>query len=204
MRASVRVVPVVVVMAVSAALAREARAQDPPTTPPPAVAPAPQRTLSSWTSDRRAFGVGDVLTVFVDERTFANARADEYASDDRRFSRSAAITPITRYGAILDGDHSSDQRGTARRDERFVTEISVRVVERGENGLVRVEGRKAVQVDDHQQAVVLRGWVRAQDISGQNIVDGWRVADLEILYESNGELTKPDKGMLQKLLSILF
>lgn len=190
-------------VALSAGSAVPLTAQDPPPTTETAAAPA-ARVLRSWTADRREYGVGDVLTVFVDERTLATARADEYASDDRRFSRSAAVIPITRYGAILDGDASSDQRGSARRDERFVTEISVRVLEVGENGLLRVEGRKQLQVDAHQQSVTVRGWVRAQDVAGTNIVEAWRVGDLELLYESNGELTTPKKGILQKLLGILF
>ena len=164
---------------------------------------APQRTIMSWTQDRRGFELGDVLTVFVDERTLASARADEYARDDRRFGRTAGIMG-SRYGAILDGDASSDQRGTARRDERFITEISVRVVEQGPGGLVRVEGTKQLKVDEHQQSVVLRGWVRAQDVSGTNVVEAWRVGDLELLYESNGELVKPQTGLLQRLLGIIF
>ena len=61
-----------------------------------------------------------------------------------------------------------------------------------------------LQVDSHQQDVTLRGWVRTQDIDGRNIVEGWRLADLEILYASNGELIKPTKGLLQRLLGIVF
>ncbi len=169
--------------------------------PPPAPLPQGRRVLS-WTSDRRAFTEGDLLTVFVDERVLAAASADDYASDDRRMGRGGSVGS-TRVSARLDADTRSDERGRSQREERFRTEITVRVLE-VLPGSVRIEGTKSFQVDDHEQSVVLRGWVRPNDISGLNIVDAWRVANLEFLYESNGELIKPKQGMLQKLLGIVF
>jgi len=171
------------------------------TAPPQSLRPA--RTLSAWTSDRRSYEAGDVLTVFVDERTLAMASADEYSRDDRRFGRGPNINPGFRLNARLDGDASSDERGISQRDERFQTEISVRVVE-VTGAAMRVEGTKKFQVDSHEQEVTLRGWVRTQDVDSQNIVEGWRLADLELLYASNGELMKPTIGILQKLLGIVF
>ena len=191
--------------------ASEALAQTPPDSttvadstvaaPPPSV--RPDRRLSAWTSDRRSYEAGDILTVFVDERTLAKSSADEYARDDRRFGRSPNINPGFRLSARLDGDASSDERGVSQRAERFQTEISVRVVEVIGAGM-RVEGTKKFQVDSHEQQVTLRGWVRTQDVDSQNIVEGWRLADLELLYASNGELMKPTIGILQKLLGIVF
>jgi len=183
--------------------AQDATGTTPPDTLAPPPAPVPQgRSVLSWTSDRRAFVEGDLLTVFVDERLIAAASADDYASDDRRMGR-GAIMGATRMGARLDADTRSAERGASSRSERFQTEITVRVLE-VLTGSIRVEGTKSFKVDDHEQAVVLRGWVRPNDISGLNIVDGWRIANLELLYESNGELIKPKQGMLQKLLGIVF
>lgn len=162
----------------------------------------PVRRVVSWTADRRAFVEGDLLTVFVDEQVIAAASADEYASDDRRMGRGATLGS-TRLTARLDADTRSDERGVSNRNERFRTEITVRVLE-VQAGNLRVEGTKNFKVDDHEQEVVLRGWVRPQDVSGVNIIDAWRVANLEFLYESNGELIKPKQGMLQKLLGIVF
>lgn len=164
---------------------------------------APQgRRVVSWTSDRRAFVEGDLLTVFVDERVLAAASADDYARDDRRIGGSASFGS-TRMSARIDADANSNERGVSQRDERFQTEITVRVLE-VQGGNLRIEGTKSFQVDEHEQEVVLRGWVRPNDISGLNIVNAWRVANLEFLYESNGELIKPKRGMLQKLLGIVF
>lgn len=168
-----------------------------------AVPPVPDgRRIFSWTADRRAFLEGDLLTVFVDERVVAAASADDYASDDRRMGRGGAFGS-TRLTARLDGDTRSDERGVSERRERFQTEITVRVLEI-QNGNLRVEGAKNFKVDDHEQEVILRGWVRPHDVTGRNVIDAWRVADLEFLYESNGELIKPKQGMLQRLLGIVF
>lgn len=162
-----------------------------------------RRPIASWTSDRRAFSRGDVLTVFVDDRTLARAVSGNEATSSREF-----LGDIGFFGtggrAGLDGEWDSEKRGRATRDERFRTELSARVKEITPGGVLEIEGRKTFKVDKHEQTVVLRGFVRPEDVSTFNVVDGWRVANLELLYESNGKLQEPDKGIISSLLGILF
>ena len=99
-------------------------------------------------------------------------------------------------------DVSARNRGESSRRERFSAEMTTRVVEVGPGGTLRIEGMKKVKIDDHEQEVTVRGWIRSQDVAVDNTVLSWRVADAEIGYTSNGTLVKAG-GMWSKLLDLI-
>jgi flagellar L-ring protein precursor FlgH len=186
----------------TAALAQDA--------PPPVTAGAdslPARApRASWTADRRAFSVGDVITVLIDDYTISTAIKDNLATDLRRRDLGANVRiPLqgTRSGG-LDGRNNAEtlQRGSLRRENRFQNEMSVRVVATGENGLLQVRGEKNISVDKAQQNIAFEGWLRAQDVSPQNLVESYRIADATISYVSPGPLGKPKSGLFTKILGL--
>lgn len=161
---------------------------------------------TSWTADRRAFAVGDVITVLIDDYTISTAVKDNIAIDTRRRNLGAIIRlPLqgSRSGGIdARNDADTQQRGTLRRENRFQNEMSVRVVATGDNGLLQVRGEKNITVDKAQQDVVFEGWVRAQDVSPQNLVESYRVADATLAYTSPGPLGKPKSGLFTRILGL--
>ena len=198
-------------VALAAALLLGAPAvQAQPAAPPSAnvatdsVAPRPVR--ASWISDRRAFAVGDVITVLVDDYTISTAVKDNIASDTRRRNLGATIrlpSSGSKSGGIdARNDADTQQRGALRRENRFQNEMSVRVVATGANGLLQVRGNKNIMVDKAQQNVVFEGWVRAQDVSPQNLVESYRVADATLTYNSPGPLGKTKSGLFTKILGL--
>jgi flagellar L-ring protein precursor FlgH len=186
------------------------RAQEaPPTTPPAAeeVATLPTRApRQSWVADRRSFAVGDVITVLIDDYTISTAVKDNIAQDTRRRNIGGTVRiPLQgsrNAGIDARNDADTQQRGSLRRENRFQNEMSVRVVTTGENGLLQVRGTKNITVDKAQQAVVFEGWLRAQDVSPQNLVESYRVADATVSYNSPGPLGKPKSGLFTKILGL--
>ena len=162
----------------------------------------------SWTSDRRSFAVGDIVTVLVDDYTISTAVKDNLASDNR--NRNLGVTfRLPEQGSKSAGidsrnDASQQQRGQQRRENRFQSEMSVRIVAIDSNGLLRIRGTKIIDVDKSKQDIVFTGWVRAQDISAQNMVESYRVADAELGYASPGSLGKPKQGILTKILGSIW
>jgi flagellar L-ring protein precursor FlgH len=160
----------------------------------------------SWVADRRAFAVGDVITVLIDDYTISTAVKDNIATDNRRRNLGASIRiPLqgTRSGGIdARNDSDTQQRGALRRENRFQNEMSVRVVAMGDNGLMQVRGAKNITVDKAQQNVIFEGWLRAQDVSPQNLVESYRIADATVSYNSPGPLGKPKSGLFTKILGI--
>ena len=173
----------------------------------PAQAKAPRR---SWTADKQDFAVGDVITVLIDELTVASANKGTSASDHR--GRDLGLGAAQSVGASLPSigadvsstsSAESQQRGEATQANHFQGEMTVRVTEI-ENGLLRVEGLKQVNVDGSKQEMSLKGWVRPQDVSGRNMIDSWRVGDAELTYTSSGSLGKPAGGILGRILGAVW
>lgn len=178
------------------------------TTPAAGTAAAAPASRQSWFSDRRSFAVGDIITILIDDYTITTAVKENIASDTR--SRGLGLTARLPAGqtksAGLDtrNDAQQNQRGSAKRENRFQNEMSVRVIATGANGLLQVKGTKNINVDKAMQDIVLTGWVRAQDVSPDNLVESARLADATIGYASPGALAKPKKGFVSKILGAIW
>jgi len=168
--------------------------------------------LRSWLSDRREFAVGDIITILVDDYTISSAIKDDQATQKRDRDLGLGVDVSTPSGpgksvnAKINSNNNADSqnRGEARRENRFQSEMSVRVVALGANGTMQVKGNRLVDVDKGQQNVTLTGWLRAQDVSTANTVESSRIADAQITYLSPGPLGKPKQGILSRVISIVW
>ncbi len=197
----------------------QATTTDPTGAPPNAAAAAlttaaePVRApRQSWTSARRAFTPGDVVTVLVDEYTLASANTGTSATDTRRRdlglngSFNSGLTGMNARGNMSSNNAStSNQRGEAVRQNRFQSEMSVRIVAvDSASGLLQLKGSKLVDVDKNKQEITFTGWVRPQDVSAQNQVESWRVADAQLLYTAKGSLGKPKGSIIGRIFGMLW
>lgn len=178
----------------------------PATAAPAAAANAPKPRVS-WTSDKRDFVVGDLITVLIDDYTVSTALKENTATDSRTRGLSLdAKLPTSSKNVGIDSRNSADQqqRGSARRENRFQNEMSVRVVAIAPNGLLQLKGTKNIDVDKSGQNVEFTGWVRPQDITASNMVESNRIADAKLGYLSPGPLGKPKQGIITKILGGLW
>lgn len=160
---------------------------------------------SSWTSNRAPLRVGDVVTILIDEFTQVSAGSNEVASRDRdrELGLSGSAAGRSQSGSLrTSNDVAQRSRGESSRNQRFTAELGARVMEVGPGGMLRIEGVRKVRVDKHEQEVVVRGWVRPNDVAMDNTVVSWRVAEAEILYTSNGSLTRAG-GVWTRLLELI-
>jgi len=130
-----------------------------------AAPPAGPPVRSSWTSDRVDLQVGDIITILIDELTQASADQNETASRERDRDLGVSLgTGGNASGGSLrtNNDTGSRTKGESTRRNRFVAEMSTRVVEVGAGGLLRLEGIRKVQIDKHEQEVTVRGWIRSR------------------------------------------
>ncbi|MEO8622105.1 MAG: flagellar basal body L-ring protein FlgH [bacterium] len=163
-------------------------------------------TRHSWTSDRREFAVGDILTVLVDESTLASASKGQSASDaqsrDLGLSAPSALPVDLSLGT--NKGSSSRQSGQATRDLRFRGEMTVRVTKIEANGVLEVKGLRTVDVDKNKQQLSLTGFVRPQDVSPINTVASARIADAQVLYTLSGDLGGTRGGIIGRLVSVFW
>ncbi len=191
--------------ALSTASAQPATAPGAASAAPPA-ATAPLRR-ASWTSDRREFVVGDIITVLIDDYTISTAVKENLNTDTRTRGLSASASlPAQSARAGVDSRNSADQaqRGQARRENRFQNEMSVRVVALGPGGLLQVRGEKVITVDKAAQDIAFSGWIRAQDVGTRNTIESSRVADAQLTYSSPGGLGKPKQGIVTRVLGMVW
>jgi flagellar L-ring protein precursor FlgH len=182
---------------------------------PPVDSIAPQYSgRQSWTSDRFRLGVGDIVTVLVNDQTLASANTSTTASDQKKkaldFSIKPPDSPTKASTAIsasagFNNNGDSKQSGGATRNNVFQSTLSARVIAVSPTGMLQIRGRKMVNVDKNQQEVTLTGWIRPQDIDiGTNVVESTRVADADIVVTQKGSLGKPRSGLLSRVVGAIW
>lgn len=163
----------------------------------------------SWTSDRRDFAVGDIITIVVDENTAASANKANTATDrkSRDMEFDATLPPPApgkSAGVSSSNNGESRQNGQATRGNRFVGEISVKVIAIGKDGNLQVKGSKTVDVDKAKQTMTLTGWLRPQDVSTTDYAASSRIADAQLVYQDQGNLGKTRSGILTRVLGVVW
>lgn len=157
----------------------------------------------SWLSDRRDFHLGDIVTILVDEYTLTSLDKQVNATDSRRRSLGFGLTTPSgskEFDITSNNDAQSQNRGLDARTNRLTTEMSARVVAIAPNGLMQIKGTKGILVEQSKVHLTLSGWVRVQDVSPQNIVQSFRMADADLDYEAEGPLGKAKSGIIGRLL----
>jgi flagellar L-ring protein precursor FlgH len=145
----------------------------------------------SLTSDARAFRVGDVVTVLLQETTQASKKAGTSFSK----GSSASVTPLSvlgktfpKTGIDISGDRSFTGDSTSTQQNALSGAVTVIVQEVMPNGLLRVSGEKRLQLNQGEEFLRLKGYVRAADIDNDNQVSSLRVANARIAYSGQGTL----------------
>ena len=145
----------------------------------------------SLTSDSRAFRVGDVVTVLLEETTQASKSAGTSFSKDSGISVAAPnllgkIRP--KAGIDLSAGRSFEGDATSTQQNALSGAITVIVQEVMPNGLLRLAGEKMLTLNQGEEFVRLRGYVRAADIDADNRVSSLRIANARIAYSGQGSL----------------
>ena len=171
------------------------------------------RTASLFT-DARANRLGDLVTVLVDESSSTDRKAETNTKKESNNNLNLAnFFGNTHFLAGRSGNKGrfefsgeNEQKmssGNITRQDTVVAKIPARVVKILENGLLVVEGRRAVVVNDETQTLAFSGVVRPDDIGPENTVRSTQVADAEITIVGKGVLAEKQRpGILQRIFDI--
>jgi flagellar L-ring protein precursor FlgH len=145
----------------------------------------------SLTSDARAFRVGDIVTVLLQETTQASKKAGTSFSK----GSSASVTPLSVLGKTFgrtaidaSADRSFQGDATSTQQNALSGAVTVIVQDVLPNGLLRVAGEKRLQLNQGEEFLRLKGYLRAADIDNNNQVSSLRVANARIAYSGQGTL----------------
>jgi flagellar L-ring protein precursor FlgH len=155
-------------------------------------------------AEDKAFRVGDILTVVVDESSSATTAADSRA--DRKASLSAEVgsSKVGTHSANAGTSTDNEGGGRTQRSGRLTAQLSARVVEVNGNGDLVVYGQQSITVNGEEQTITLRGIVRPRDIGENNAIASGRIADASIQFDGEGFITDKSKpGWLSRVLTML-
>ena len=162
----------------------------------------------SWTTDRRDFVVGDIITVLVDESTLASANKGQSGTDEtsRELGLNVPVGPLagSPVNITTNKGSTSTQNGRASRNLSFKGQMTVRVTKVEPNGVLEIKGARTVDVDKNKQQLTLSGYVRPQDVSRDNVVASARVADAQVLYSLTGDMGATRGGIIGRLVSVFW
>ena len=145
----------------------------------------------SLTSDSRAYRVGDAVTVILQETTQASKRAGTSISK----GSSVGISPLAALGKVYDkvavditADRDFQGDATSTQQNALSGSLTVIVQEVLPNGLLHVAGEKNLMLNQGEEFVRLKGFVRSADVDSDNRVSSLRVANARIAYSARGAL----------------
>jgi flagellar L-ring protein precursor FlgH len=159
-------------------------------------------------SDRRAYQVGDVVTILIVEYSMGSHEAGTETNSQNDLGLTAAgggdLSDIN-YGLTGQWKNKHEGTGETRRGTNLQGTLAARIVEITESGNLVIEGTREVVINGEKQHTTLRGVVRPEDISGQNTVFSYNVADAQIGYTGKGEINTAAKpGFFTRILNWIF
>ncbi|WP_375750978.1 flagellar basal body L-ring protein FlgH [Vibrio sp. HN007] len=160
--------------------------------------------------DSKPHGVGDIVTVMLDESTNATKSADA----DLSKSNDATMDPLEVGGQQLNlGDYnfsynlSNDNKFTgqssANQSNSISGSITVEVIEVLANGNLVIRGEKWLTLNTGDEYIRLSGTIRPDDISFENTIASTRISNARIKYSGTGtQQDMQEPGFLARFFNV--
>jgi flagellar L-ring protein precursor FlgH len=160
-----------------------------------------ENARNSLFADNKARYVNDIVTIVVNESSSGQNTASTNTSRDSKTSAGISAllgldTSITKSNANMGGAisiggstaNSMKGAGDTSRGGRLQARVAARVVRVLDNGLLLIEGRRQLTLNEEDQYIVLTGVIRPEDITADNLIASSSIADAQIVYTGNGVL----------------
>jgi flagellar L-ring protein precursor FlgH len=152
--------------------------------------------------DQRASRVGDILTVVISMNE--NAQLSDETTRARTDSESDGITNFlgfeSSFGHVLptaidpknlintNSALSNDGKGSINRSEQINLQVAATITQVLPNGNLVLAGRQQVVVNFDLRELKVSGVIRPEDISSENTVNYFQIAEARISYGGHGSI----------------
>jgi len=155
-------------------------------------------------SDIKAHAIGDVLSVIIEESANANRESKSSSSSNSKMNADASASgnvadflPILGGSTSLSTSYDGDD-GTAQAD-RLNGRITVQITERTESGMYKIKGERSLNVNGEENIMLLEGMVRPRDISTNNSIYSYNIANAQITYKKGGITNMVNDGFFSNI-----
>jgi len=172
-------------------------------------------------SDAKARGVGDLVTVVIDETSTSSQKATTDVGKAATLNMDwSALFGLDRNLGVNNFLGSADPfdprvaaslarntkgEGTTTREGTLSAKVSVLVVKVFANGNFAIEGRRSITVNNEEQIVILRGIIRRVDIGFDNTISSRDIANASISYAGKGVVADEQRvGWLTRTLTYIW
>lgn len=143
-------------------------------------------------ADRRAYRVGDILTIQLDESTQSSKQAK--TNFGKKNDASIGIPDV--FGVSVDklsgsvsGDRSFNGNSMSQQQNMLRGSITVAVHQVLPNGVLAIRGEKWLTLNQGDEYIRVTGLIRAEDVQRDNTVSSQRIANARISYAGRGALS---------------
>jgi flagellar L-ring protein FlgH len=158
-------------------------------------------------TDRKAFRVGDLVTIVVNLTT--TAVKDQNTDTTKEVSVQEEIAAII--GPLVSGERAAAEltrrnphntweasntfsgSGSVNNTESMTATIQARVTDVLPNKVLRIQATRKVEFGQEKSDIVMTGFVRQEDLTTANTVLSTQVADLELKQVTNGAISRVQK-----------
>ncbi len=148
---------------------------------------------TSLYDDSKPRGIGDIITVTLDEATKAAKSSDA----DLSKSNDASMDPLSvggkdltvgeyNFSYGLKNDNNFSGSAAANQSNSISGSISVEVIEVLANGNLLIRGEKWLTLNTGDEYIRLSGTIRPQDIDYDNTIASTRISNARIQYSGTG------------------
>ncbi len=149
--------------------------------------------------DRKAYRVGDIITIMLREKTMAEKSASNISSRVASNGMSVAglggiLGDALPEGATIDNNISNTGNGATSQTNTLGGDISATVVRVLTNGNLIIRGEKMIHLNDGNEFIQISGMIRSEDVQPDNTVLSKRIANAEISYSGDGDYVDATKS----------
>ncbi|MFG0283652.1 MAG: flagellar basal body L-ring protein FlgH [Phycisphaerales bacterium JB039] len=169
--------------------------------------------------EKKVYRVHDLVTIIINEssqqtseQTLETQKSVDYRSQIRAlvdFQKLLELqleqgdTNLTLLDLIAEQDYEGE--GEYERKDRFTDRITAQVIDVKPNGMLVLEARRTIQVDEESKTLVLSGNCMSESVTAEGVVQSNELADLRVIVEHEGALRQAaSKGWFTRALDFLF
>jgi len=171
----------------------------------------------SMFADHKAYAVGDIVTVIVEEGSELSSTAGSNLSrtsategavntlDVPKPAGAPKVFPGDMPAVDYEGSRTFNGAGTYTLKDSIKTSLSAVVVEVLPNGNLMIEGSRFRESVDEKVHIRLSGIVRPEDITADNTVPSTAVAQAKVVFDSKGPVARSSRrGWLDRLIDYIW
>ncbi|WP_456309220.1 flagellar basal body L-ring protein FlgH [Serratia proteamaculans] len=146
----------------------------------------------SLTQDRRAYRVGDILTVLLDESTQSSKQAKTNFGKKNEVELgvpSVAGKTLDQLSGSVSGNRNFNGNATSAQQNMLRGSITVAVHQVLSNGVLVIRGEKWLTLNQGDEYMRVSGLARSEDIGRDNTISSQRIANARISYAGRGALS---------------